>query len=281
MMQNPTREMRVAYDRAALVPDSLNRCALWGACFCILAMAGSVMAADDSGAGAGAGAGGGAEAEGLQAYQVLSDRNIFSRTRGQAAPPAPEPDQEANSQEPSTPAPEAPPPPVGSYLILRGVSLVGDRATALVEDQRNGQVHLIQEGSALADHEVLEVGLDAIIVWAPAGDPEPDESRASSGDDADPAQATATDNAPFEQPSAGASSRPEPLTVDIGQNLLGKVPQQEASSASPGDAAGQTGAASSDSNSSAQGHPRPSADDAATNAILERLRRRRQEELSK
>jgi hypothetical protein len=142
-------------------------------------------------------------------YEVLIERNLFSRQRGRRAIEAARP-----------PAP--PPPPAQRFVVLRGVSRRGESFTAFFEDTRSGEAIVAREGSLIVGGTVTGVELDGIRYEL-------------DGDE---------------------------VEVGIGDNLEASgAPVSAAGAASPG--------------------PMPSApaDAGEVESILERLRRRRMEEL--
>lgn len=79
-------------------------------------------------------------------YEVLVERNVFSRDRGRAAKPA--------SAQPAAVTP-------ASYLILKGVAQDGDRFVAFLENLQ-GVTTKVTVGEKLAGAEIVAVSLDGL-----------------------------------------------------------------------------------------------------------------------
>jgi len=82
-------------------------------------------------------------------YQVLVERNIFSRQRGRVSEPRLD----------TTPPPAAPP---ERYVVLKGVLKRGDQHTAFLENVRTGIVTRARAGDAVLDGQVQSITLDGI-----------------------------------------------------------------------------------------------------------------------
>jgi len=81
-------------------------------------------------------------------YEILIERNVFSRSRHR---PRPE----------SARAPTAPSPPE-SYVVLKGVVQVGDGFVAFMEDVRGG-TKTVSAGAEFAGGTVKEINLDGLV----------------------------------------------------------------------------------------------------------------------
>ncbi len=84
-------------------------------------------------------------------YQVILQRNIFSRQRGPVR-------QTQLGERPTTvvtPNPEA-------YFLLKGIVLEGDKFIAFLEDTRGGAVLRLREGGSVARGAVRNFSLDSI-----------------------------------------------------------------------------------------------------------------------
>jgi hypothetical protein len=79
-------------------------------------------------------------------YEILVERNIFSRSRG---------GPRAGDEEPA----ERPAPRPEEFVYLRGVVCLDGRALAVVEDMRSGRIRRLRAGDALLRGAVGRVGL--------------------------------------------------------------------------------------------------------------------------
>lgn len=82
-------------------------------------------------------------------YQVLVERNIFSRDRGSPPP---------RSRE-VTPLP---PPPPERYLVLTGIARHGEKHMAFLEDIGTGVTTIIQIGDTVLQGRIKNITLDSI-----------------------------------------------------------------------------------------------------------------------
>jgi len=90
------------------------------------------------------------DGDGWRRFEVLVERNIFSRERGR---------RETVTR--SVPRPEAAPPPERS-VVLMGIMRQGDGWIAFLEDARTGQVHKVGVGDAILEGRVAAIGMDSI-----------------------------------------------------------------------------------------------------------------------
>lgn len=105
--------------------------------------------------------------QGWQPYRVIVDRNIFSRQRGRGGPGASEENGGENGtqqQAKQTDVAPGPPPEPGTQVVLIGVSFVGDYATAVFEDRRDGAIYAAQVGEKLVDRTIQNITLDTVEV---------------------------------------------------------------------------------------------------------------------
>jgi hypothetical protein len=86
-------------------------------------------------------------------YQIILQRNIFSRQRGPIR--RRERDIQPVTRRVVTPNPE-------SYFLLRGISQEDDTFIAFVEDTRSGEVLRLHEGDSVARGKVKALTLDSI-----------------------------------------------------------------------------------------------------------------------
>lgn len=98
---------------------------------------------------AGAAASPGAGEQAWNEYEVLMERNIFSRVRGRRLREATQPVER-----------EAPPPE--QFVFLRGVVRVGGEFIAVLEDMNSGQVTHAHPGDQVLAGQVAQVTLDGM-----------------------------------------------------------------------------------------------------------------------
>jgi hypothetical protein len=84
-------------------------------------------------------------------YQIILERNIFSRQRG----PIREPGAPEEPREIAVPNPE-------SYFILKGIVQEDSEFIAFVEDTRTSQVLRLRRGDSVARGTIAALGLDEI-----------------------------------------------------------------------------------------------------------------------
>lgn len=82
-------------------------------------------------------------------YQVLVERNIFSRDRGSPPPRARE----------VTPLP---PPPPERYLVLTGIASHGEKHIAFLEDIGTGVTTIVQIGDTVLQGRIKNITLDGV-----------------------------------------------------------------------------------------------------------------------
>ena len=90
-------------------------------------------------------------------YRIVIDRNIFSRNR-RPRPVAPTPQAADDAQPTGVELVEQ------AYFVLVGVSIIGDRPTAFLEDRRTGAMHTVHEGDTLADRRIAAITVDRLTV---------------------------------------------------------------------------------------------------------------------
>ena len=90
-----------------------------------------------------------AEGRGWERYEVLVERNIFSRQRGR---------RDRAAEGIVTPAP---PPPERS-VVLTGVVKQGEECTAFLEDARTGTVSKVRVGDSVLEGRVAAITMDSI-----------------------------------------------------------------------------------------------------------------------
>jgi hypothetical protein len=90
------------------------------------------------------------QGEQWQKYAIITQRNMFSRTR---VPPRPVDDR---------PPPERVMPNPESYLLLKGVAQEDDHFIAFVEDKQSGNVLRLREGDRVARGTVKSLNLDGL-----------------------------------------------------------------------------------------------------------------------
>jgi hypothetical protein len=84
-------------------------------------------------------------------YQIILERNIFSRQRGPIRPPG-------DTQEPRevvVPNPE-------SYFLLKGIVQEGDEFIAFIEDTRSAQILRLRAGHSVARGVIADLSLDTL-----------------------------------------------------------------------------------------------------------------------
>ncbi len=143
-------------------------------------------------------------------YQVLMERNIFSRARG----PRPARQEQPQRQE------EAPP-PRERFLILRGVIRRGGQFIAIVEDMSAGSTMHVRREETLLNGHISEITLNGITYTdaegrelnvlvgknldgaaaVPAADPDesPEEAPPAATPDESPEEAPPADDAPEDE----------------------------------------------------------------------------------
>ncbi|MEX0744572.1 MAG: hypothetical protein WD118_03125 [Phycisphaeraceae bacterium] len=93
---------------------------------------------------------------GQDRYDVLFERSIFSRTRG-------EPSSPQRRTEPPTRRVDPPPPrDPGAGMVLRGIAMHAGQAVAMIEDtdDRDAALHQVREGDLVAGRRVVGITLD-------------------------------------------------------------------------------------------------------------------------
>ena len=101
--------------------------------------------------GAGLGQETGQEPQGWARYQIITERNIFSRQRG----PRRQPDEDRQRPPVIVPNPE-------SYFRLRGITQEDSVFVAFIEDTQTGTVLRLHEGQRVARGAVKSLTLDTI-----------------------------------------------------------------------------------------------------------------------
>ena len=89
--------------------------------------------------------------QGWERYEVLVERNIFSRDRGR-------PDPRESERESYVP----PPPPPERFLLLTGIVKQGDEWLAFLEDARTGAVSKLRVGDGVLEGRVAAITMDSI-----------------------------------------------------------------------------------------------------------------------
>jgi hypothetical protein len=102
------------------------------------------------------------EADSLEAFRVLSERNMFVKNRRRPEPPR------ATSRESYT-RPAAPNPDEG--IVLRGIARGADTFVAFFENVRTGETSRVAAGSRVGRGVVRSVTLDAVTYDAGAEEP--------------------------------------------------------------------------------------------------------------
>lgn len=88
-------------------------------------------------------------------YRIITDRNIFSRQRGQ---------RNVNTQtsaEQSTR--KVTPPTAESYFVLKGLAKVDDVYVAFFEDTRGSELIRVTAGGSLARGKITKLNLDSVV----------------------------------------------------------------------------------------------------------------------
>lgn len=93
----------------------------------------------------------------LREYDILTQRNIFSRDRGRREPERPE------RERPTLPVVTPPAPQPELQLVLTGVLRVGDEWIASVEDRRTGVTLKLRPGEPAGTGHVRSVSMDGLI----------------------------------------------------------------------------------------------------------------------
>lgn len=99
----------------------------------------------------------GADAQDHADYEIVTERNIFARNRGQR--PAVD----------ATARPAPPPRSAESYMVLRGIVRRGTEFVAFVEDVRTGETQVAQVGDSLASARLTSATVDGIELESPDG----------------------------------------------------------------------------------------------------------------
>jgi hypothetical protein len=110
-------------------------------CGLLAAMAGGATPADDEPTPA-------AEGPTWERYEILVERNIFSRERGR-------PDPVVRREQPAAPPPER-------FLLLTGVVKQGEEWTAFLEDARTGSIKKLHVGDPVLGGRVAAITMDSI-----------------------------------------------------------------------------------------------------------------------
>lgn len=153
-----------------------------------------------------------------------------------------EADREADEQDSEEPREPADP---GDDYVLRGVSFVGSTHRAFAEDRRDGSIRTLTVGDRLAGRRVTEIELDSVVLSPAADDGEP---------------------------AVGIEDR-DPHAIEIGWTFSGRE--------SPGgSAASAPGASSTDANGDDDASEQAASEDEGDLSVIERLRRRREQELN-
>jgi hypothetical protein len=128
-------------------------------------------------------------------YEVLIERNLFSRQRGRRA-----------VEERVFVAP--PPPPAQRFVRLRGVTRRGEEQVAFLEDMRSGDIIRARAGSRVVDGTVMSVGVDTIIYALDGNEVEVaiGENLEASTESAPVAASTGTGSTSTAAPAAPAGS---------------------------------------------------------------------------
>jgi len=87
-------------------------------------------------------------------YRIISDRNIFSRQRGQRSV-GPRTSGEQSTRQ-VAPSPE-------SYWALKGLAKVNDVYVAFFEDTRSGELIRVTTGGSLARGRITKLNLDSVV----------------------------------------------------------------------------------------------------------------------
>lgn len=149
---------------------------------------------------------------GWQRYGVIVDRNIFSRQRTSASRGGNNAQGGNNTPgEATAPKPPAPPPEPGTQVVLIGVSFVGDYATAVFEDRRDGRIYAAQVGEKLIDRTVENISLDGVAVDHQGEKVQVVIGRTLAGTDA-PTSTGAASSSSSSSSSASSSASTEPIS---------------------------------------------------------------------
>ncbi|MBI1367254.1 MAG: hypothetical protein GC162_01225 [Planctomycetes bacterium] len=195
-------------------------------------------------------------------YSVVVERSMFAKKRPPIRTehdPAPKPEVKVDDAAPPPPPPPAKP---GSHHVLVGISVVGERAYAFIENQRDHQVARVKVGETVDGLTVRDITIDGIV-------------RADGDNKLDIPVGYLLSG---EQP-------PAPLASSSTSSSSGRAMASTASTdagkpgATAGDASKPAGAA--DAGTSPAAGAAGGAGDDANLSILERLRRRREQELNK
>lgn len=182
-------------------------------------------------------------------YEIVVQRNMFSSRRQPPKPVTAPTDQADQTTEPhaAEPHPQPTPEVPGSHYVLVGTSLVGEHHIAFCEDRRDGRLIRLEPGDRIDDFHVQQVTQDAVV---------------------------------FEREQ-------ESVDIAVGLTLSGEVPAPVSSpiASPPSSTAPSTSPApAAPAGSGAPSAPAASGDasgDDSTLSILERLRRRREQELQR
>lgn len=177
--------------------------------------------------------------------------NIFLPNRGELRRSAEretrEPDRPERDQREAEPAPPRDP---GDRFALRGVSYIGETHRAFFEDLSDGSIRTLIVGDTLAGRRLEEINLDTVRL-APL-----------DSDEASPDE-------------AGAAQPTEPYTIEIGWALSGSQSPAAAASGTRRPATPTDASATSDDDADAADQP-----DDEELSVIERLRRRRQQQIN-
>ena len=179
-----------------------------------------------------------------QRYEIVVQRNMFSPRR---QPPKPErstsddTEKTAESNASADDARESAPPLPGANYVLVGTSLVGEHRIAFCEDRRDGRLIRLTPGETVEDFSLKQVTQDAVV---------------------------------FERED-------KPVNIAVGQTLSGQTAAPAAPSSGTTEAGQAPTATTNPSPAEAGAGDQASAPDESTMSIIERLRRRREQELQR
>jgi hypothetical protein len=152
--------------------------------------------------------------EQYQKYEIITQRNMFSRTRVPFRPR-----EEVAERPRPMPNPE-------SYLLLKGIAQENNHFIAFVEDKRTGSVLHLREGDPIARGRVKSLNLD-VLEYEFQGKTTP--VRMGSDLEGGLGALTAADLAgftPSATPSAGSAPAPTADEAEILQRLMQQRQQE-------------------------------------------------------
>jgi hypothetical protein len=159
-------------------------------------------------------------------YRAVIDRNIFSRRRVTPAPGGrPDKPPEQTAEKPAENAAPAAPPDPASRHVLVGISIVGGRATALVEDRDRQRMLRVISGEQLLDRTITQITFDRLHLQLGADTVAIAPGQTLAGGDAPEPTPPSTATPTTGESAASASTAPPP-TSDAEAAILERLRQR-------------------------------------------------------